>query len=478
VHHPLLAAVAAAGRADYLAVVDRPTAEAGVRAYLVSSPVAPPLTLVEELTPAGLLHPRTVARLDALVARDRITTVLVATEPLAHEQYARWALSRRLHVLIDKPPTARDLVIESADQARLMVDDFSALADASARSGRCAWVLAQRRYHKGFRYIRTLIQEVRQRTGCPPTSITVEHADGEWRLPWEVLEQEYHPFNRGYGVLLHSGYHAVDIALWLTGITGPRHAGYESVTVTPHFTLLEDLRCALPDERIHRLLGCPPRPPADPARTAGLGELDARLLVELHKDGVTPTVLSIGALHTSFSMRGWLDTAGRNLYTGNGRRVHETMAIHQGPFQTIRLHSYRALTPGEPDADRERVGGTRHWVLQVFRNSALVPEWQPVTALAGTDVPDDPEVALGRGWVWPGGPEPGLRGSVNAEKQDLVADFLRLAARADGGPPAGRSEADVASHQVTVAVIGAAYEAWAARSPTQPATVTVKLGAS
>ncbi|GAA2340011.1 Gfo/Idh/MocA family oxidoreductase [Dactylosporangium salmoneum] len=440
VHFPVLGELAAAGKVRFAGIVDRHVAAAGVRAHAEGGGV--PTAFVDDLAADGELTRETVATLDALVQRAAVSAVLVATEPLAHGPYARWALSRGLDVLVDKPPTARTGLTDDPGQARGMVADFGALATLARERGRRAGVLTQRRCHDGYLLLRELVREVRERTGCPPTSVHVEHSDGEWRMPWEVVRQEYHPFNRGYGVLLHSGYHAVDIGLWLTDVTEPERGGYTAMSVRPHFTVLDDVRAALPDERIHALLGGPP-PAARVESRGGLGEIDAHLTIGLQRDGATPTVLTVAALHTSFSRRGWLDSTGRNLYTGNGRRVHESVSLQQGPFQAIRLHSYKARLPGEDGAGGTQVGGDRHWLLQVFRNTSAFPDWRTVREYTSEDVPGGPEAA----------------------KRRLVGEFL-------GTGPFG---SELAGHVVTVAAIGSAYESWSTRGSAGPPAIITKL---
>ncbi|MFC4066238.1 Gfo/Idh/MocA family protein [Actinoplanes subglobosus] len=469
IHFPLLTGLAARGRIAFRGVVDRRAAERDVREFLTESP-GPPLTLVADLGPAGRLEPETESALDALVRREGITAVLVATEPLAHHRYAEWALSRGLHVLVDKPPTAHEGLVGDPARSTAMVADLLGLAETAGAARRHAAVLTQRRYHRGFRYMRALIEEVREMTGCPPTSVAIEHTDGEWRMPWEVLDQDYHPFHRGYGVLLHSGYHAVDTALWLTGVTGPGHADYQGATVQAHFTTLDDVRVALPDDRIRELLGSAPAPARAEAGSS-LGEIDARLTVGLHRDGATPTVLSIAALHTSFSRRGWLDSAGRNLYVGNGRKTHETVSVQQGPFQTLRLHSYKAHVEGEQCAEDE-VGGGRHWRLQVFRNASVFPDWKPVREFTLGELPADALSDRARRWLTGSGPA--AADSIGTEaKQALIIDFLRAAA---AGPrvPGDRLGSELGEHVVTVSIIGAAYESWASRGTLGPPAIAVK----
>lgn len=41
--------------------------------------------------------------LDKILSIEYINAVIISTEPLKHFKYAKWALSRNLHILMDKP---------------------------------------------------------------------------------------------------------------------------------------------------------------------------------------------------------------------------------------------------------------------------------------------------------------------------------------------------------------------------------------
>ena len=71
--------------------------------------------------------------------------------------------------------------------------------------------MAQRRFHSSYQKIGELIKECFRKTNCPVTSIQSFHSDGEWRMPTEMIEQNYHPYNQGYGKCSHSGYHFFDL---------------------------------------------------------------------------------------------------------------------------------------------------------------------------------------------------------------------------------------------------------------------------
>jgi hypothetical protein len=48
----------------------------------------------------------------------------------------------------------------------------------------------------------------------PISYVDIYHADGAWSLPHEFYK-ENHPYKYGYGKLMHSGYHFVDLFSWI-----------------------------------------------------------------------------------------------------------------------------------------------------------------------------------------------------------------------------------------------------------------------
>lgn len=329
----------------------------------------------------------TSRELNAAVARYGITGVIIATEPLAHMPYARWALRNGLSVLMDKPVSSRAGVSTSSGQARAVLDDFDELAAlyAAARKKNPRIVfslMAQRRYHPAFQKIRSLIREVHEKTNCPVTSIQTFHSDGQWRLPPEIIEQDYHPYNQGYGKCSHSGYHFFDIDAWLMAAAEGPDKKIDSVQLATHFSrpndfvrqvTFDDHRKLFPDFDRHDRYG-----ETVFRKTAShYGELDAFTSLAFKSGDDVITLGSINLVHNGFSQRNWVSAKGRDLYKGNGRVRHESHQIIQGPFQSILYLSYQGeeVDPAK-DQDLWSFGGEYHLEIHVFRNDKLFPEWK------------------------------------------------------------------------------------------------------
>ncbi|MFF3110097.1 Gfo/Idh/MocA family protein [Kitasatospora sp. NPDC057904] len=456
-HLPALVGLRAHRPVAVRAVVDLAERSAGITAHLDDLG----LTDVEVIafdkalgSAAPSLDRRELALLDDVVGRLSIDAVVVSTEPLAHRGYVEWALRRGLSVLIDKPVTARAGMVSSAEAARGTLTDFdglNALHRASGRPDQIAGVVAHRRYHPGFRRVRELIAEVFEATGCPVTTVNAEYGDGEWRMPWEVYEQEYHPFSLGYGMLAHSGYHAYDTAAWLADTTRLGSPGPDELTITSQFVTPADYLAQLPYPLLERALGALPVGERELERIAAktpdhhMGEVDAHAMAALRRDGRTLTSINLHTVHCSLSARAWASPGGRNLYTSNGRVKQETYTIKQGPFQSIKV----ALWQSAPDWDRDylplhEIGGDRHCEIHVFRNQNLRKDWKSHEAisLADLETVTDQQLAVGPG------------------KLTITGEFLDAVA---GRIPADRLASPLASHRLATAMVAGAYESWATR---------------
>jgi predicted dehydrogenase len=321
-------------------------------------------------------------RLDVVVQGLGIEGIILATDPLSHLAYARWGLRRGLSILVDKPITANDRLSTSPDAAEELVKDYEDLMRlySTLRTDRpraLFSVVVQRRYHPGFLKAKELLREVFRRTNCPVTSIQSFHSDGQWRLPAELIDLDYHPFNRGYGKCCHSGYHFFDIVPWLLEAAEAPEKGLDSADVFANFLSPSDFVRQLNFADNEKLFpGCSPcrnRTTADFDQTAGaFGEIDAFTSFAFKCAERTMTLGSINLVHNGFSQRGWASSAGRDLYKGNGRLRHEHHLIEQGPFQAVSLISYqsREVDP-QFRGDVYSVGGEYHFDVHVFRNSSL-----------------------------------------------------------------------------------------------------------
>ena len=149
-------------------------------------------------------------RLNSIIAKENINSVIIATDPLNHMQYALWALKHNLHILMDKPISTYDNISNNVEQAEQLKKDYELLVESY--SGDKAFIVnAQRRFLPQFQIVQDLVNEISSKYGMPITSMQSTHSDGQWRLPYEVLKFKYHPL-LGWGKVSHSGYHFIDLA--------------------------------------------------------------------------------------------------------------------------------------------------------------------------------------------------------------------------------------------------------------------------
>jgi predicted dehydrogenase len=450
------------------AVVELASAREETESFLQAAGFAAERLYVPPFPPGGM-PPEVSHALDGLVRRHGARGVIVSTEPLAHRAYVEYALDRGLSVLVDKPLTTRPGVAHDLAQARALWDDYAELRAAyraaRARNRVCVVINSHRRWHPGFRKAFELIADIRQRFGCPVTHVASEHCDGQWRLPAEIVAQDYHPYNRGYGKLSHSGYHSLDMAASFVKAGAVPSKAADSVAVAASFVLPAGFLRQLTRDDYRRVFGpgyaaaCPR--PDDELRAAveNFGEIDAHALVEFRRHDEVVATAQVDLRHNGFARRSWL-RPGADLYKGNGRVRHERHAVVSGPFQTLYIESYQANDrhdrSGGGDLDR---GGNNHFELVVYRNCAVTGDREPqrvyrlseLTAEAGFD----------------------RTGLHNEQlKEQALAEFLRFLAGELG-------EADLRSgiegHELTARLMSLIYEAHATRAGGGPGWASAPL---
>lgn len=335
------------------------------------------------------------AKLDALVKKFDIQGVVISTEPTVHKVYAKWALCNGLHILMDKPISARKSISIDRAQASGLIDDYKELLGLYKAHQFDKPLLfsinVQRRYDYGFDRVRELIAETTQKFNVPITSMQIMHADGSWRFPKEILTQESHGLSDGFGKVSHSGYHLLDMAWQLyksSLVLEKQPDGLEifSSAFTP--TGLDG--CINENDYINYFGDDFERTglthPQYLDRVANYGEMDSFNVIRLMKQGVNICNISVNLLHSSFSRRSWaLPKA--DFYKGNGRVKHQQFIIQQGPFQCIQIHNYQSKHEHDGDNSNEfDVGGNNHFDIYVFRNVGMYGDGEAFTKISSLDL--------------------------------------------------------------------------------------------
>jgi len=334
--------------------------------------------------------------LNNLVNSYGIRGVIIATDPEAHVAYARWALSQGLSILMDKPVSVHLNSSTNPRVPKLILSDYEVLlseyqACKKQHPDTYFSLMAQRRFHPAFQKMKSLIEDVQKRTGCPITSIQSFHGDGQWRLPDELVDIPYHGYTNGYGKCSHSGYHFFDTISWLLEAGEGKQKDIDSVTVSANVVRPSDyLKQITPKdyEQIFKkesFLKASTR--AFKKKILSYGEIDAFCSFAFKQKEKTMTLGSVNLIHNSFSQRGWYSTINRDLYKGNGRLRHETHIIEQGPFQAIEFISLQSeeVRPGNR-LNLFKPGGEYHLDIHVFRNHALFSDWHSYEKISLADL--------------------------------------------------------------------------------------------
>jgi Oxidoreductase family, NAD-binding Rossmann fold len=322
-----------------------------------------------------------------IVETHKINSVIISTEPLAHFKYAKWALNSGLHVLMDKPITTEFHVISDEGKAKKLIEDYRILKDIylfqlTNNPDLVFSLMAQRRFHPLFQFIKDLVSEVVVETNCPITSIQAFNCDGQWRFPTEIVEQSYHPYNQGYGKCSHSGYHFIDIVTWLFTQTCPENKFPDQLSVLSQGIYPEDLIEQLNLNDYRNLFDDFDKfnnyqESEYPKLFNNFGEVDAFNSLIFKKSGRKLAHIQLNLMHNGTSQRHFANSTGKDLYKGIGRIKHESYYIVQGPFQSILVETYQSQEDHKcTTATSTEFGDKSHLDVHVFRNSELFPQWK------------------------------------------------------------------------------------------------------
>lgn len=321
-----------------------------------------------------------VRQLDEVQRNSPVDAVLISTTPEQHRAYVSWALKARLKVLLDKPITTRKNTITDPDQAAGILEDWQYMADLSKRTGTFLMVNSHRRFHPAYYHVGKLLSGVAGRYGVGVTSFSSFNSDGQWRLPNELEDINYHGYENGNGVISHFGYHYLDlITTWYRKGT-PEGSRADKARVFSSFSTALNYTKQIPQSLSSKLLTDNGEPePATQRKSlehniSNYGEVDSFSSIEFLRGDVQTAHASLQMLHSGFSQRAWTKPA-ENLYKENGRLRWENHLIQQGPLHAIEIRSFQAVQPAHLDPEdgipRWELGGSDQLEINVYRNRLI-----------------------------------------------------------------------------------------------------------
>lgn len=343
------------------------------------------------------------SELDRLIKIYRPKGIIISSDPMYHRQYAKWALEKNISILMDKPISAHKDMCNDVNKAEELNKDYEDLYNLyrDKKDKLLFSIVSQRRFHKGFQRVRELIKEVFDKTNCPITSIQISHSDGQWRLPNEIIDIDYHSFNHGFGKCSHSGYHFVDILSFFFDATKSEDKKIDNVEVFSNFLKPTDYISQIELKDYSHLF-------KDfdqynkysqeelTSKMKNFGEIDAFINMKFKKGDKTITLCSVNLIHNSFSQRGNL-IPNENLYKGNGRVRHESYIIQQGPFQCIHIDSLQSSEINLNSEPNYETGGEYHFDIHIFRNDKFNKDWKNYEKISIKQLQKDLMPNLSRG---------------------------------------------------------------------------------
>lgn len=133
--------------------------------------------------------------------------LLISTEPSVRQPYLMWALQKDIDIFLDKPVLAFRNISEISFFKKSCCEIF----DLSKSSQSNVVVSCERRSHAGYQFVFEYLRKLMSLERLKLTSIDIDFGGGIWKLEEEFLHDCNHPFYFGYGMLLHSGYHYIDL---------------------------------------------------------------------------------------------------------------------------------------------------------------------------------------------------------------------------------------------------------------------------
>jgi hypothetical protein len=373
IYYPLIEKYAAQYDLHIPLIIDLIDQAAVLQEYLAGRTLHPDrlLLLDREARNRPTLDP---AALEALARIPHIDVMIIATEAKAHKPYAIWALDRNIDILMDKPISAPLGAANDSTVAAQIMDDYELLANHLARSRSNFIVQCQRRSHAGYRFIHDYLRDFISTYCLPISYMDIYHADGAWNMPDELFQKENHPYKYGYGKLMHSGYHFIDLFCWLIAVNAIVPAREQMELFVRQFNAHDFLQQMTP-QHYRKLFGEVGFESyfdeSHQTAARAFGELDTYILAQIKADGAVRTTASINLQQNSFSRRAWSQPA-RDVYKGNGRVRHERVTLQVATLLCIQVHSYQAYEIGKMDVETQGAGNQDHFDVYIYRNRGVI----------------------------------------------------------------------------------------------------------
>lgn len=340
-----------------IALVDLISSKEIINEFISKSPIKPEtIIFLENNDRKSYLH--AMAKLDVLHAQKGVDKLIIATEPRAHSEYLEWALSHNIETLVEKPVTAFVDLNRNLDNAKRIEQYVTEVATKDVDEK--VSVQTQRRYCAAYAFAYSYVKKFIKEFKVPISFLSVHQEDGLWNSINEFLTEEAHPYKYGYGKLMHSGYHYIDLFCWFADLNklANEEKWADELNLTTEIFRPIDLANQL--RSFSGLEHSYSQGEIDPPQT--LGEIDCYNSLQFKKGNLTVLTGRIDMMQNSVSARAhFSDTyAGKHQ---SGACKYEETSIYIGPLLKLKV-----FTVGE----RGENAWEYHFKVEVQRNVAVV----------------------------------------------------------------------------------------------------------
>ena len=322
-----------------------------------------------------ILDEKTKNFLDRLVNSKLISHAIIATEPKSHFAYASYFIKNGINVLIEKPVLVEKGMINNNVARKLFnqhVNELMALYDLQKEKINAS-VMCQRRYNNAYIFLKKYIADIISRYNIGITSMHISSNDGMWNMPNEIFLRENHPYKYGYGKLMHSGYHYIDLALLLLEENKKLdNKEIKSVEIKSSCVQAKDYFAQITNQDYQNIFSNEIDYSTYYQKdTTAFGEFDLYSTIKFNdQNGNTLSVVTFDLLQNSLSRRAWTNLP-QDTYRANGRTKQNFIDICLGPLVNIKIFVEQAYNKNEQRVKYD-LGDTNHFSIYITRNSSLI----------------------------------------------------------------------------------------------------------
>ena len=295
--------------------------------------------------------------------KDEIDGIVLCTEPKAHKKYILWGLKNNIDILADKPLTAPII----NEQGPMQVwQDYLDIEEALQKSKAHLTLLTNKRVHPAYQEVFNQVRDFVTEYNMPITHMDITEGGGIWPFPLEFLTRTNHPYKYGYGILLHTGFHFVDLLLHYQSINHLIGLEEDKINLHAFATTPFDVLHQMPQKVYEKLF-----PGEDFNKEfkeipwedyKKYGCLDILSNLQFEKNGAVITQASLNMLQNTLSARS--ERPLDNSEHIKGRITQNYISIFCGPLFNVRLNFFQPDQIEPDDCDR--------YIVEICRNTSLI----------------------------------------------------------------------------------------------------------